>query len=125
MTRNRIIVVLAVLVLLVPVMFEVEFNPRFALPRTVVQPDAAREVRYRQCVSEQTDQATREALQTADNPDVQSLMIRMRQNEAATECRTRFPEQQVEVEEPLSINLVDLRWRFHEGRESGTPTEVN
>jgi hypothetical protein len=46
-------------------------------------------------------------------------MIRMRQNEAVTECRTRFPEQQVEVEEPLSINLVDLRWRFHEGRESG------
>jgi hypothetical protein len=117
MRRNRIIVALATVILLVPVMFEVEFNPRFALPRTAVQADTAQETRYRQCVSEQTDLATREALRAADNPDVQGLMIRMRQNEAATECRARFPERRVEVEEPLSINLVDLRWRF---RESGT-----
>jgi hypothetical protein len=112
MTRNRIIVALAVAVLLVPALFEVEFSPRFALPRTVAQADAAQEALYRQCVADQTDLATREALQTADNPDVQSLMIRMRQNEAATECRSSFPERRVEVEEPLSINLVDLRWRF-------------
>ena len=120
MSRNRIIVALAVAVLLVPALFEVEFNPRFALPRTVAQPDAAQEALYRRCVAEQTDLATREALQTADNPDVQSLMIRMRQNAAASECRTRFPERQVEVEQPLSINLVDLRWRFR-GPESGGP----
>lgn len=125
MTRNRIIVALATVVLLVPVMFEVELNPRFALPRTVARADTAQETRYRQCLSEQTDLATREALRTADNPDVQSLMIRMRQNEAATECRARFPERQVELEEPLSINLVDFRWRFRESGESGTPTEVN
>jgi len=117
MTSTRIIVALATVVLLVPLMFEVEFNPRFALPRTVTRVDIAQEERYRQCVSQQTDLATREALRTADNPDVQSLMIRMRQSEAATECRASFPERQVEVEEPLSINLVDLRWRF---RESGT-----
>jgi hypothetical protein len=112
MARNRIIVALAAVILLVPALFEVDFNPRFALPRTVVQADAAQETRYQHCVSQQTDLATREALQTADNPDVQSLMIRMRQNEATTECRARFPEQRVEVEEPLSIGLVDLRWRF-------------
>jgi hypothetical protein len=112
MTRNRIIAAIAVVVLLVPVMFEVEFNPRFALPRTVTEADAAQETRYRQCVAEQTDLATREALRTADNPDVQSLMIRMRQSEATTECRARYPEQQAEVQEPLTINLLDLRWRF-------------
>jgi hypothetical protein len=112
MARKRIIVVLAVVILLVPLMFEVDFNPRFALPRTVAQTDAAQETHYRRCVSDQTDVATREALQSSDNPDVQSLMIRMRQTEATTECRARFPKQQVEVEAPLSINLVDLRWRF-------------
>jgi hypothetical protein len=51
-------------------------------------------------------------LRTADNPDVQSLMIRMRQTEAVSECRTRYPERQVQLREPLRVNLVDLRWRF-------------
>jgi len=112
MRRNRIIVALLIGVVLVPLMFEVEFDPHFSLPRTVTGADAAQETRYQQCVSRQTDQATREALDTADNPDVQSLMIRIRQNEAATECRNRHPERRIQVEEPLSFNLVDLRWRF-------------
>ena len=112
MRRNRIIVALLIGVVLVPLMFEVEFDPHFSLSRTVTGADAAQETRYQQCVSRQTDQATREALDTADNPDVQSLMIRIRQNEAATECRNRHPERRIQVEEPLSFNLVDLRWRF-------------
>jgi hypothetical protein len=112
MTPKPLIVALAATIFLVPVLFEVDFNPRFALPRTVVRADGAQEARYHRCVSQRTDQATREALDAADNPDVQSLMIRMRQNEAATECRARYPEHMVEVRQPLSINLVDLHWRF-------------
>lgn len=110
--RNRIIVALVIVVVLVPLMFDVELDPRFSLPHSVTRADAAQETRYRQCVSRQTDQATREALDAADNPDVQSLMIRIRQNEAATECRNRHPERQIQVDEPFSFNLVDLRWRF-------------
>lgn len=112
MTPKPLFVALAAVALVVPVLFEVDFNPRFALPRTVARADGAQEARYHQCVSERTDQATREALEAADNPDVQSLMIRMRQHEATTECRARHPQQMVEIREPLSINLVDLHWRF-------------
>jgi hypothetical protein len=112
MVRKRTVFAVAALTLLVPVMFEVQVNPEFALPRTITRPDDAQEARYRQCVSEHTDRATREALRTADNPDVQSLMIRMRQTEAVSECRTRYPERQVQQRAPLRVNLFDLRWRF-------------
>jgi hypothetical protein len=103
---------MVVVVLLIPVFFEVAFNPQFALPRTVQRPDVTQEDRYEQCVAMRTDEATREALEAADNPDVQSLMIRMRQKAALADCRTDFPQQQVDVDEPLRINLLDFRWRF-------------
>lgn len=112
MWRNSIIAAVLVVVVLVPVFFEITLDPQFALPRTVQRPDGAQEERYEQCVAVRTDEATREALEAADNPDVQSLMIRMRQKEALTDCRTKFPQQQVDVEEPFRINLVDFRWRF-------------
>jgi hypothetical protein len=109
---KKLIVAVAAVVLLPGVMFEVQLNPRFALPRTVEKPDAAREALYERCVAERTDEATRQALDAADNPDVQSLMIRMRQKEAIADCRREFPQRLVEVGEPLELNIVDLRWRF-------------
>ena len=110
--RNRIIGIAIALAVLTLVLFEVEIDPRFSLPRTVERPDDRQEARYQQCVDERTDEATRQAFEAADNPDVQSLMIRMRQQEAIADCRKRFPERRVEVAEPLRINIVDLRWRF-------------
>ena len=117
---SRIIVIFAVVVVLVPVLFEVRFDPQFALPRSVERPDAEQEARFRQCVADQTNEATRRAFEAADNPDVQSLMIRMRQKEALAECREAFPQLLVEVEEPLRIKILDLEWRFS-GRFSGHP----
>ena len=94
------------------VLFEVEIDPQLSLPRTVERPDAEQEARYDRCVDARTDEATRQAFEAADNPDVQSLMIRMQQQEAITDCRQRFPDRRVDVEEPLRINIIDLRWRF-------------
>jgi hypothetical protein len=99
-------------VLLVPVLFEVQWNPQFAMPRTVARADEVQEARYRQCVTEQVDEATRQALAAADNPDVQSLMIRMRQKEVLADCRLQHPARRVDVDEPLRVNLLDFRWRF-------------
>jgi hypothetical protein len=98
--------------LLVPVLFEVRWNPQFAMPRTVARADEVQETRYQQCVTAQVDEATRQALAAADNPDVQSLMIRMRQKEVLADCRLQHPEHLVEVDQPLRINLLDFRWRF-------------
>jgi hypothetical protein len=110
--RNRFIGIAAFLALLVPVLFEVQVNPQFSGPRTVEQTDAGQEARYEQCVAARTDEATRQAFETADNPDVQSLMIRMQSKEARTDCREQFPARRIYVDEPLRINLIDLRWRF-------------
>ena len=110
--EKTIVVAAAVVALLAIVLFDVRFNPQFALPRTVEKPDAGQEALYEKCVSDRTDEATRQALDAADNPDVQSLMIRMRQKEAIAECRRKFPARMLEVDEPLRFNVVDLRWRF-------------
>ncbi|MEX2496773.1 MAG: hypothetical protein WD448_11830 [Woeseia sp.] len=112
MGRYGIIAMAAGLAGLLAMLFELHFNPVFSLPRTVEQADAEQRDRYDACVSNITDRATREALEAADNPDVQSLMIRMRQKEAVSECRERFPQRVVTVEEPLRINLIDLEWRY-------------
>lgn len=112
MSRYRITAGAAVFLILIVALFEVHLDPVVSLPRTVERPDRDQAARYEQCVAELTNEATRRALEAADNPDVQSLMIRMRQKDAIEECRDRFPERYVTVEEPLRINLIDLKWRF-------------
>lgn len=109
----RLIATLAMLAcVIVLTFFEVRLRPEFSLPREVEKPDPAQEALYEQCVAGRTDEATRRALESADNPDVQSLMIRMQQKEAIDQCRREYPEQRIRVSEPLRLDLVDLSFRF-------------
>jgi hypothetical protein len=112
MAGRKIIFAVFLVFILVPALFEVQWNPRFSLPQTVSRADDAQEALYDRCVQDRVDDATRQALATADNPDVQSLMIRMRQKEALAGCRERFPVRMIDIEEPLHVDLFDLRWRF-------------
>lgn len=98
--------------MLVFALFDVRLRPEFSLPREVEKPDPVQEARYERCVDERTDEATRRAFESADNPDVQSLMIRMQQKEAIDECRREFPARRIAVGEPMRVNLVDLSFRF-------------
>lgn len=93
-------------------LFDVRLRPEFSLPRDIERADPAQEARFRQCVDARTDEATRRALEFADNPDVQSLMIRMQQKEALDACRRAFPERRITVHERLRFNLVDVSFRF-------------
>lgn len=93
-------------------LFEVRLRPEFSLPREIEKADPAQEALYERCVAERTDEATRRAFEAADNPDVQSLMIRMQQEEAIDQCRREYPEQRIRVSEPLRLDLVDLSFRF-------------
>lgn len=93
-------------------LFEVRLRPEFSLPREIEKPDPAQEARFERCVGTRTDAATRRAFEAADNPDVQSLMIRMQQKEAIDRCRREYPERRISVSEPLRVNLVDLSFRF-------------
>jgi hypothetical protein len=99
-------------VLLLVVFFDMEVKPEFAWPQETEVADPQQEARFDACVEQITDEATRQALAEADNPDVQSLMIRMRQKEALQDCRRRFPVQSTTLHEPLRINLIDIHWRF-------------
>jgi hypothetical protein len=109
----RLIATLAMLAcVIVFAFFEVRLHPEFSLPREVEKPDPAREALYERCVAERTDEATRRAFEAADNPDVQSLMIRIQQMEAIEQCRRQYPEEWIRVSEPLRLNLIDLSLRF-------------
>ena len=103
---------LALACVLLFTLFEVRLRPEFSWPREVERPEPTQEARYERCVDELTDRATRRAFETADNPDVQSLMIRMEQKEAIARCRAEYPERRIVVSEPLRLNLVDISWRF-------------
>lgn len=113
--KRRIIAILVTLAFAAALaLFEVRLRPEFSLPREVEKPDPAQEARYERCVDARTDEATRRAFEAADNPDVQSLMIRMQQKEAVDRCRREYPERRIRVSEPLRFNLVDVSFRFGE-----------
>jgi len=99
---------------IVSALFEIRLRPEFSLPREIEKADPAQEARYQRCVDALTDEATRRAFEAADNPDVQSLMIRMQQKEAIDRCRHEYPERRISVSEPLRFNLVDVSLRFGE-----------
>ncbi len=74
--------------------------------------DAEQEASYAACYAERDAEIHDVAFGTIDNPDVQKLYILNNREQAATECRQRFPEQWTAIEEPFHFNLVDLRFRF-------------
>lgn len=101
--------------------FDIRLRPVFSLPHELDKADPEQEARYEQCVDQRTDEATRQAFAQADNPDVQNLMIRMRQDAALSDCRLQYPGRQITVREPLRFNLVDMQWRFGDRPRSSKP----
>ena len=102
--------VAAVVALLV--LFEIRFRFEFSMPGASNQLDAAQEARYAACYAERDEEIHDVAFGTIDNPDVQKLYILNKREQAATECRQRFPEQWTVIEEPFRFNLLDLSLRF-------------
>jgi hypothetical protein len=102
----------ALLILLTIVLFEVSFDPQFALPKEADRPDAEQEAGYAACYAERDAEIHRLAFGTIDNPDVQKEFINTRRGRAAAECRVLHPEKMVTVTTPLRIKLVDLEPRY-------------
>jgi hypothetical protein len=94
------------------VFFDVRINFEFSPAGQRSQLDAEQEARYAACYAERDSEIHDVAFGTIDNPDVQKLYILNNRDEAATECRERFPEQWTVVEQPFRFNLVDLHFRF-------------
>ena len=94
------------------VLFEIRVDLQFSLPGERQQEDPEQEARFAACYAERDREIHDVAFGTIDNPDVQKLYIRNNRDQAAAECRQRFPEQLVTVEEPFRFNVFDLRFRY-------------
>jgi hypothetical protein len=74
--------------------------------------DPAVEAGYARCYEQKDEDIHETAFGTIDNPDVQREFITSRRAIARRECRARYPESTIIVEEPARFNLVDLEPRF-------------
>lgn len=96
------------------VLFEVDVDVRFSLPKEVEQVDAEHEALFEQCMDEQDRVVHAETFAAIDNPDVQREVLARRMRQAAQVCRAEFPQRTVVVRRPLDVNVVDLTPRFWE-----------
>lgn len=101
----------AALVLLL-LMFDVDVDFRFSLPRTERALDAEQEALYDDCVVQADREVHAETFAEVDNPDVQREWLYRRMEAAKAECRSTYPQRHVDVEHPLEFNVVNLRRRF-------------
>lgn len=111
MSRKTVVPIAVVLAIML-VLFDWDFNPEFSLPHEVERLDDEQEGRYAQCVKERDAIIHAETFAAIDNPDVQREVLITRKEQAARECRDRFPERRVRETAPFRFNVVDLRYRF-------------
>ena len=109
---KKLFLLAGVLLLALVLLFDVEVDPQFAMPREVELPDPEQEARYRACVDEQDARIHAETFAAIDNPDVQREVLSTRKAQAARACRQTYPERRVAVEEPFRFNLIDLTFRY-------------
>lgn len=93
-------------------LFEVRLDFEFSLPAQKRLPDPHQEGRYAACFEARDREIHETAFGTIDNPDVQKLYISNNRDRAAAECREKFPQQWITVEEPFRFNLLDLHFRY-------------
>lgn len=97
---------------IVAILFDVDFTPRFELPHTREEDDPAQEARYATCVEDADVRIHGETFAAVDNPDVQRELLYRRMQAAKADCRSAFPRQTITTDVPLDANLIDLEWRY-------------
>jgi hypothetical protein len=111
-SMRRIIPYIVAAVLLLAVLFDVSLDVDVAAGTTRETPDPAVEANFDRCLADKDEEIHATAFGTIDNPDVQKEFITSRRAVARQECRERFPETMITVEEPAHFHLVDLKPRF-------------
>lgn len=100
------------LVALVIILYDVKLNFVFSLPGEVEQIDLAEEALYTRCYKRRDEEIHDTAFGTIDNPDVQKEFINASRAGAASECRDKYPQQWVTVQQEFHLNIIDLRARY-------------
>lgn len=100
----------ALIVLFIFFDVSVPFDVAPATDTTV--PDPGVEAQYEKCYAEE-DRAMHEvAFATIDNPDVQKEYISTNRERIARDCRRRFPERLITVQQPSRFDIFDVKPRF-------------
>lgn len=94
------------------ILFDVEINPEFSLPREVETLDLKRESLFENCVDERDRLIHAETFGTIDNPDVQREILATEKDKAIRECRQVYPQRRITTREPFRFNVIDLTFRF-------------
>lgn len=110
MTKSAVAIPAALVLL--PVFFDVDFRPEFAMPQDAEVPDPDQERRYQACVDERDRAIHEETFAQIDNPDVQREVLATRKERAKRECREQFPARTITVRQGFRFNLLDLRYRY-------------
>lgn len=93
-------------------LFEVRFDPQFALPQERQTADPAQEAGFQECFAKRDASIHETAFATIDNPDVQREYIATERDNARTVCRRDFPQRMQTERLPFRFKLVDLRFRY-------------
>jgi hypothetical protein len=109
--RTVIIVAVSAALLLVA-LFDIRFVYDVSSGSTREVPDPAVEEAFGQCFAAADEALHERAFATIDNPDVQREFITSERAAARRECRARYPEAMVVVEEPSGARLFEFSPRF-------------
>ena len=109
---KNFVITSAIGVLLILVLFEIDWVLDFGRSNTVEVPDPDIEASYENCFKIKDDAMHRQAFGTIDNPDVQREFISANRAKIAADCRAEFPQETLSVEGEGSLNLIDLQPRF-------------
>jgi len=110
--KGRIISGLSLVFVGMFVLFDVDFVFDLAGPSERQIADPETEAGYEACFAARDHEIHETAFGTIDNPEVQKEFITSNRVRVAEECRARYPEKIITVEEPAHFNLAELKPRF-------------
>ena len=112
MAVGKVISILVFALVVVFILFEVDFVLDLGGSVEKQIPDPAIEAAYQSCYQARDDEIHATAFGTIDNPDVQKEYITSQRAIAARDCREHHPQTMVIVETSGRFNIVDLSPRF-------------
>ncbi len=112
MTKKTAVISVTALLIVILILFDIDIEPKFSLPRDVETLDLEQETRFQSCVDERDRFIHAETFGTIDNPDVQREILATEKDKAVRECRGFYPEYRVTSSEPFHFNIIDLKFRY-------------
>ncbi len=109
---KRLVFFAFILVSIGLILFEVDVNLQFTLPKVTNQINNEQEIHYLNCIEARDKIIHEQTFTTIDNPDVQREVLITLKEKAIVECREKFPQIYSETHQSFNFNLIDLKYRY-------------